>query len=56
MNENSERIIDLGQDRKLDDAAVETLRLLVDMHNEPHRLWRATPSTGGAWNYEKIIQ
>lgn len=54
MSDDS-RIVDLdefGDD--CDDKAIITLQMLVKMHGESHRLWRITPSAGGAWNYEKF--
>ncbi len=47
------RIVDLDEVGDCPDDAVITLQMLVEMHGEPHRRWRITPSAGGAWNYEK---
>ena len=54
MRSESVRIVDLDEfgDDCGDDAVV-TLQMLVQMQGESHRLWRVTPSAGGAWNYEK---
>lgn len=50
------RIVDLDDFPTdcFDDAAVQTLQMLVEMTGEPHRRWRITPSAGGAWNYVKV--
>lgn len=52
---NHARVVDLDElsDEELLDDAVITLQLLVMMHDEAHRRWRITPSSGGAWDYEK---
>ena len=50
---SDERIVNLDEVGDDPDAAVRTLQMLVEMHNESHRRWRITPSAGGAWNYEK---
>jgi hypothetical protein len=48
-------VVDL--DKVSDDCdAVETLRLLVEMHGETHRVWQVTPSAGGAWDYVKVYR
>lgn len=55
MSETDERIIDLDDyDYTCRDDAVVTLQMLVKLHNEPHRLWCATRSEGGAWDYKKV--
>lgn len=48
------RIVNLDDyDHTCRDDAITVLQMLVEMHNETHRLWKLTPSDGGAWNYEK---
>jgi hypothetical protein len=53
-----ERFIDLDDyDMSTDDDCVIVLQMLVHMHQEPHRRWRAyhKPGETGAWNYEKDL-
>lgn len=51
-----DRIVNLDDfpDDYFDDPAILTLQMLVELHCEPHRLWRITPSDGGAWDYQKV--
>lgn len=48
-------IVDLDDVGDDPDDAVSTLQLLVMMKDETHRRWRVTPSPGGAWDYEKVL-